>query len=77
LLALVDNYDRMRAVKETSTKEKQMAIYKSYKTAKVPTFKMAKRIIKAQFGWIVEIINSGKVVRRFECSTMEEARRCE
>ena len=41
------------------------------------TFKMTKRIIKAQFGFTVEIIRNGEVVRRFECATMEEARRCE
>ena len=47
------------------------------KMTRIPTFKMTKRIIKARFGWIVEIINNGKVVRRFECATMGEARRCE
>jgi len=36
-----------------------------------------KKITKAQFGWIVEIIRAGEIVRRFECATMEEARRCE
>ena len=36
-----------------------------------------KRITKAEFGWICEIIREGEVVRRFECATMEEARRCE
>jgi len=50
-----------------------MAIYKSYN----PAFKMTKKIIKAKFGFTVEIIRNGAVVRRFECATMEEARRCE
>ena len=36
-----------------------------------------KRITKVQFGWIVEIVRAGEIVRRFECATMKEARRCE
>ena len=36
-----------------------------------------KRTTKVQFGWIVEIVRAGEVVRRFECATIEEARRCE
>ena len=36
-----------------------------------------KRTTKVQFGWIVEIVRAGEIVRRFECATMEEARRCE
>ena len=36
-----------------------------------------KRVTKVQFGWIVEIVRAGEIVRRFECATMEEARRCE
>ena len=36
-----------------------------------------KKITKAEFGFTVEIIRNGEVVRRFECATMEEARRCE
>jgi len=60
--------------KKKSKKGKlKMAIYKSYN----PAFKMTKKIIKAKFGFTVEIIRNGAVVRRFECATMEEARRCE
>jgi|TARA_Y100000310_G_scaffold11745_1_gene12243 hypothetical protein len=36
-----------------------------------------KTITKAEFGFTVEIIRNGEIVRRFECATMEEARRCE
>ena len=36
-----------------------------------------KRTTKIQFGWIVEIINAGTIVRRYECATMDEAKRCE
>ena len=36
-----------------------------------------KKITKVQFGWIVEIVRNGEIVRRFECSTIEETRRCE
>ena len=36
-----------------------------------------KKITKAEFGWIVEIVRDGKVVRRFECRDLAEARRCE
>ena len=36
-----------------------------------------KRITKVQFGGIVEIVRAGEIVRRFECATREEARRCE
>ena len=36
-----------------------------------------KRVTKAEFGWICEIIRKGEVVRRFECATLTEARRCE
>ena len=36
-----------------------------------------KRITKVQFGWIVEIVRAGEIVRRFECATMEECKRCE
>ena len=50
-----------------------MAIYRSYN----PAFKMTKKIIKAKFGFTVEIIRNGEVVRRFECATLTEARRCE
>ena len=36
-----------------------------------------KRITKAEFGWICEIIRKGEVVRTFECRNLTEARRCE
>ncbi len=36
-----------------------------------------KKITKAEFGWIVEIVRDGEVVRRFECRDLTEARRCE
>ena len=36
-----------------------------------------KRITKVQFGWIVEIVRAGEIVRRFECATREETRLCE
>jgi len=36
-----------------------------------------KRTTKVQFGWIVEIVRAGEVVRRFECATMEQVRECE
>ena len=36
-----------------------------------------KRTTRVRFGWIVEIVRAGEIVRRFECATMEEARRCE
>ena len=36
-----------------------------------------KRVTKTEFGWICEIIRKGEVVRRFECATLTEARRCE
>jgi hypothetical protein len=36
-----------------------------------------KKITKAKFGWTCEIIREGEVVRRFECATLTEARRCE
>jgi hypothetical protein len=48
--------------KNTLTKENEMT---------------TKTITKAEFGFTVEIIRNGEVVRRFECATMEEARRCE
>ena len=36
-----------------------------------------KSITKVRFGWVVEIIRNGEVVRRFECRDLTEARRCE
>jgi len=36
-----------------------------------------KRFTKVQFGWIVEIIRAGEIVRRFECATMEQVKECE
>ena len=36
-----------------------------------------KRTTKVQFGWIVEIVRAGEIVRRYECATMEEVRQCE
>ena len=36
-----------------------------------------KRITKMQFGWVVEIVRAGEIVRRFECATMEECKKCE
>ena len=36
-----------------------------------------KRTTKVQFGWIVEIVRAGEVVRRFECATREQVRECE
>ena len=36
-----------------------------------------KRITKMQFGWIVEIVRAGEIVRRFECATMEQVKECE
>tara|TARA_Y100001951_G_C11135165_1_gene180419 strand:- start:283 stop:453 length:171 start_codon:yes stop_codon:yes gene_type:complete len=36
-----------------------------------------KRTTKVQFGWIVEIVRAGEIVRRFECATLDEAKRCE
>ena len=36
-----------------------------------------KRTTKVQFGWIVEIVRAGEIVRRFECRDLAEARRCE
>ena len=36
-----------------------------------------KRTTKVQFGWIVEIVRAGEIVRRFECATMEECKICE
>jgi L-arabinose isomerase len=36
-----------------------------------------KRTTKVQFGWIVEIVRAGEIVRRFECATLDEVRHCE
>ncbi len=36
-----------------------------------------KRTTKIQFGWVVDIIRAGEVVRSFECATLDEAKRCE
>ena len=36
-----------------------------------------KRVTKAEFGWICEIIRKGEVVRSFECRNLTEARMCE
>ena len=58
-------YNTIMKNNATTTKEKKM------------TFRMTKRIIKAQFCVTVEIIRNGEVVRRFECATLTEARRCE
>jgi L-arabinose isomerase len=38
---------------------------------------MVKRTTKVQFGWVVDIIAAGEVVRSYECATLEEAKRCE
>ena len=38
---------------------------------------MVKRTTKVQFGWVVDIIAAGEVIRSFECATLEEAKRCE
>jgi hypothetical protein len=36
-----------------------------------------KRTTKVQFGWVVDIVRAGEVVRSFECATLEEAKRCQ
>tara|TARA_R100001244_G_C5123576_1_gene124067 strand:+ start:276 stop:479 length:204 start_codon:yes stop_codon:yes gene_type:complete len=36
-----------------------------------------KRTTKVQFGWVVEIVRAGEIVRRFECATLDEVKRCE
>ena len=34
-------------------------------------------ITKAEYGWIAEVLIDGVTVRRYECATLEEARRIE
>ena len=38
-----------------------------------------KRATKTEFGWLCEVLDAGthRVVRTFECATLDEARRCE
>ena len=38
-----------------------------------------KRATKTEFGWFCEVLDAGthRVVRTFECATLDEARRCE
>ena len=36
-----------------------------------------KKITKAEFGWIVEIVRAGEIVRRFECATKGQIKECE
>tara|TARA_Y100001951_G_scaffold69836_1_gene56758 strand:- start:117 stop:293 length:177 start_codon:yes stop_codon:yes gene_type:complete len=36
-----------------------------------------KRVTKVQFGWIVEIVRAGEIVRRFECATKGQIKECE
>jgi len=55
----------------------QATINKTSKMEFINNGNMVKRTTKVQFGWIVEIINAGTIVRRYECATMDEAKRCE
>jgi len=38
-----------------------------------------KRATKTEFGWFCEVLDASthRVVRTFECATLDEARRCE
>jgi len=60
--------------KETTMKA---TINNSTKLSMIHNGTAVKRITKMQFGWVVEIVRAGEIVRRFECATMEECKKCE
>ena len=52
-------------------------INKTSKMQLIDNGNTVKRTTKVQFGWVVDIVRAGEVVRSFECATLEEAKRCQ
>tara|TARA_Y100000310_G_scaffold29355_1_gene27854 strand:+ start:146 stop:349 length:204 start_codon:yes stop_codon:yes gene_type:complete len=66
-------------IRNNNNKEKTMkaTINKTSKMQIIDNGNTIKRTTKIQFGWVVDIIRAGEVVRSFECATLDEAKRCE